>query len=148
MRLVAVGVAAAISLGAQSQRWTPACAPVGRTQSLPGVPEASGVARAGGALWTHNDSGVPVLFRVDPDGQLSSVAVSGATSVDWEDIAAGRCGDAECLYIADIGDNARCDSGLRSTRLTSPRVAAARLRPPERSTPATRILHTMPKPYS
>ena len=105
MRLVAVGVAAAISLGAQSQRWTPACAPVGRTQLLPGVPEASGVARAGGALWTHNDSGVPVLFRVDPDGQLSSVAVSGATSVDWEDIAAGRCGDAECLYIADIGDN-------------------------------------------
>ena len=105
MRLVAVGLAAAVALGAQSQRWTPACAPVGRTQLLPDVPEASGVARAGGALWTHNDSGVPVLFRVDPDGQISSVAVSGATNVDWEDIAAGRCGDAECLYIADVGDN-------------------------------------------
>ena len=105
MRLVAVGLAAVVAMGAQSQQGTPTCVPVGRAQLLPDVPEASGAARAGGALWTHNDSGAPVLFRIDPDGRISSVAVSGAGNVDWEDVAAGTCGDAECLYIADIGDN-------------------------------------------
>ena len=104
MKRVAVGLAAAISLAAQPQRWTPTCAPVGRTQLLPGVPEASGVAWSGGVLWTHNDSGA-VLFRIDPDGRTLPIKVSGATNVDWEDIAAGKCAEADCLYIADIGDN-------------------------------------------
>ena len=83
----------------------PACTPVGRPQLLPAVPEASGVAQAAGALWTHNDSGAPVLFRIDPDRRVTPVVVTGAAVIDWEDIAAGSCGGAECLYIADIGDN-------------------------------------------
>jgi hypothetical protein len=90
---------------AAAQRPAPACTPVGRPLILPAVPEASGVAQAAGALWTHNDSGAPVLFRIDPDRRVTPVVVTGATVVDWEDIAIGSCSGADCLYIADIGDN-------------------------------------------
>ena len=83
----------------------PACTPVGQPQLLPAVPEASGVAQAAGALWTHNDSGAPVLFRIDSDRRVTPVVVTGAAVIDWEDIAAGSCGGAQCLYVADIGDN-------------------------------------------
>jgi hypothetical protein len=72
---------------------------------MPAVPEASGIAQAAGVLWTHNDSDGPVLFRIDPGGRVTPVTVAGAQVVDWEDIAAGSCRGAECLYIADIGDN-------------------------------------------
>ena len=78
---------------------------MGQPLLLPAVPEASGVTQAAGALWTHNDSGAPVLFRIDPDRRVTRVTVTGAAGVDWEDIAAGSCSGAECLYIADIGDN-------------------------------------------
>lgn len=73
------------------------------------VHESSGLALAGGgdALWTHNDSGQPVLYRVGLDGRLQNqVTVSGARVQDWEDVAAGPCsGGRRCLYVADIGDN-------------------------------------------
>lgn len=73
------------------------------------VHESSGLALAGGgdALWTHNDSGRPVLHRVGMDGRpLGQVSVTGARVEDWEDVAAGPCpGGGRCLYVADIGDN-------------------------------------------
>ena len=81
------------------------CEGIGRPQFLPSVPEASGIAVAGGALWTHNDSAGPVLFRLDASGRATSVAVAGAEVRDREDLAAAACGAATCLYIADIGDN-------------------------------------------
>ena len=112
----------------------PACVPMGRPLRLPAVPEASGVAQAAGALWTHNDSGAPVLFRISPDRRVTPVAVTGASVVDWEDIAAGTCSGAECLYIADIGDNR-----VSRQRITIYQVA---MPPPgTTSTPAARAFH-------
>ena len=126
----------------------PACTPVGQPQLLPAVPEASGVAQAAGALWTHNDSGAPVLFRIDSDRRVTPVVVTGAAVIDWEDIAAGSCGGAECLYIADIGDNRRRDSALRSTRSRFRRRAARPPRLPTHFTPRTQMPHTTQRPCS
>lgn len=69
--------------------------------------ETSGLALAGGLLWTHNDSGSdPVLYALTLDGQaVGQVPVPGARNLDWEDVAAGPCPSGTCLYIADIGDN-------------------------------------------
>lgn len=42
--------------------------------------------------------------------------------MDWEDLAAGPCGEARCLYIADVGDNEenRADPGLYRVREPAP----------------------------
>jgi hypothetical protein len=83
------------------------CRPVGPPRLLPNVPEASGIAIGSGSrtAWTHNDSGRPVVFRVDGEGQPTPVLISGADVRDWEDVAIGKCPAGTCLYIADIGDN-------------------------------------------
>lgn len=83
----------------------PTCKPVGRAQFLPAVPEASGIAQAGGSLWTHNDSGAPVLYRIDGSGRPTAVTVAGSDVRDWEDLASASCSAGTCLYIGDIGDN-------------------------------------------
>lgn len=108
MRGVVVVVAATVALSAQTPPPAGSCTAIGRPLFLPAVPEASGIASAGGALWTHNDSDAPVLFRLDGSGRATAVAVSGATVRDWEDVAAAPCPSAvgdRCLYIGDIGDN-------------------------------------------
>jgi hypothetical protein len=75
------------------------------------VEESSGLVRSAldpELFWTHNDSGDdPILYGIDPGGALvTTVAVTGAGAVDWEDIEAAPCDEGHCLYIADIGDNA------------------------------------------
>jgi len=56
-----------------------------------------------------NDSGDRGRFFVmDLDGRnATSVTVQGFSPSDVEDLALGRCGDADCLFIGDIGDNSR-----------------------------------------
>lgn len=76
----------------------------------PRLTESSGVAASRsrpGLLWTMNDSGNdPVLYATDTLGaDLGAFTVTGAANRDWEATAAGRCGAAECLYVADTGDN-------------------------------------------
>ncbi|MGH8976318.1 MAG: hypothetical protein ACRD0C_24275 [Acidimicrobiia bacterium] len=73
----------------------------------PEITESSGVASAswdGDVIWTHNDSGDrPRFFAVDSSNcaTLATYDVSGATAVDWEDMA--RSGGT--LHFGDIGDN-------------------------------------------
>lgn len=77
------------------------------------VDETSGVAASRvyrGVFWTHNDSGGDsAIFAIDSTGAiLARVRVRGATNRDWEDIAAGPCepgAAADCLFVADLGDN-------------------------------------------
>ena len=78
------------------------------------IDEASGIVelRTRPGVWiTHNDAGgVPALYTFTLDGELlETVAILNASHDDWEDIAAGPCpiSDGECLFIGDIGDNAR-----------------------------------------
>lgn len=88
--------------------------------------ESSGVAPSHqlGVFWTINDSGnEPLLLAIDTLGRdRGFVRVSGASNVDWEDLAAGPCliRPAPCLYIADIGDNRRRRSEVRVYRVIEP----------------------------
>lgn len=89
--------------------------------------ESSGLATSSarpGVWFTHNDSGGdPELFAFTLDGGLLEVhPVQGARARDWEDIAAGSCPDGEspCLYIADIGDNARKRDSVQVYAVTVP----------------------------
>jgi hypothetical protein len=95
------------------------------------ISESSGVAvsrRHPGLLWTHNDSGSdPILYAVDLRGrELGRFLVTGARSVDWEDIALGPCPDSEedCLYIGDTGDNGESRSHVSLYILPEPQDIA------------------------
>jgi hypothetical protein len=101
------------------------CKPAGRLSPLPALPEASGVTgsrRTPGLLWSHNDSGEPVVFALDAAGVVKGrVEVAGADVTDWEDITIGPCAQGSCLYIADIGDNRRTRSQISVYRVPEPR---------------------------
>lgn len=59
-------------------------------------------------MWIHNDSGdEPTIYAVDRDGAIRSiVSLTGAKSIDWEDIAASSDSTGEAfIYVGDIGDN-------------------------------------------
>ncbi|HEX2078180.1 MAG TPA: hypothetical protein VHG08_10745 [Longimicrobium sp.] len=99
------------------------------------VHESSGLALSGGgdALWTHNDSGDPVLHLVGMDGTVRGrVRVAGASVTDWEDVAGGPCpGGGRCLYVADIGDNQAQRPRITLYRVREPAAADAQTRPAE-----------------
>ncbi len=72
--------------------------------------EMSGVApsqRTDEYLWVHNDSGdQPQIYAVDRQGRdVGTVEVSGATAIDWEDMASFKWNDEPWLIVADTGDN-------------------------------------------
>ncbi len=82
------------------------------TVTLEGVAESSGLAHGStGVLYTLEDGGNDALLHVFDmtDGWRGTQLVRGATNTDWEDLAAGPCpatvDAAECLWIADTGDN-------------------------------------------
>lgn len=85
------------------------CTVANGPRPLAELPEASGLTlsrRTPGLLWSHNDSGQPVLFAFDASAvPRGRVRVANATVDDWEDVTAARCPTGNCLYIADIGDN-------------------------------------------
>lgn len=83
--------------------------------------------RTPGILWVHNDSGDAArIFAVREDGSLRGLyTLQGANALDWEDIAWGPCsegGPPECLYIGDIGDNARVRTEIQIYRVPEPAV--------------------------
>ncbi|MCB2205174.1 hypothetical protein KQI65_10525 [bacterium] len=89
--------------------------------------ELSGIAasrRSDGIYWLHNDSGDEArLFAVDSAGNTLAVCLlSGASHVDWEDIASVQRNDTAWLYVGDIGDNAANRSDVRVIRLVEPAV--------------------------
>ena len=109
------------------------CVAAGALVRLPGVIEASGAAasrRHPGIIWTHNDSGDPVVFAFDAGGKARArVTVSGATVTDWEDVALGPCPQGTCLYIADIGDNNRARRQITIYRVPEPALNAQTTEP-------------------
>lgn len=99
---------ALIAAGAQAQGANQ-CTPSGALARPAGLGEASGLAvskKIPGRLWTHNDSGRPVLVALDQHGAVTTeITIAGAAVQDWEAIAVGPCAGGSCLYIGDIGDN-------------------------------------------
>jgi len=116
-----MAMTAADAASAQSAGGAPRCQADGPMVPLRELTEASGLAvsrATPGRLWTHNDSGQPIVFAVDTHGAVTARArLTGATVVDWEAIALGPCPAGSCLHVADIGDN----NGAR-TRITIYRV--------------------------
>lgn len=100
-----------------------------------------------GNYWTHNDSGNgPVIYAFDSKGRRRGVwRVTGATSDDWEDMAAGPGPKANTsyLYIGDIGDNSGTRSEIILWRIPEPVIPATDTgsteRRPEVTEPAEKI---------
>jgi hypothetical protein len=94
--------------------------------------ETSGITasrRAAGVWWAHNDSGDTArVFAIGNDGRdLGEFALSGASAVDWEDIAVGPGPSAgvSYLYVGDIGDNAKARTSVQVYRAPEPLVNPA-----------------------
>lgn len=108
-------VACADGSSAAPELKTDVCRVAAGSRPLEALPEASGLAlsrQTAGVLWSHNDSGQPVLVAFDTTGATRGrVRIPNATIDDWEDVTAARCPAGNCLYIADIGDN----NGVRPT---------------------------------
>ena len=100
------------------------CRPTGPLVQIPGLSEASGLAisrQAPGRLWTHNDSGEPVIVALDARGSVTGrVRLMGASVEDWEAIAVGPCGTGTCLHVGDIGDNDARRKRITIYRLPEP----------------------------
>ncbi len=79
-----------------------------------------------GVIWTHNDSGDSArLFAIDTKGAfLGELTVTGATAVDWEDIAVGPCAAGSCIYVGDFGDNAMARDNDALYRIVEPQLDA------------------------
>jgi hypothetical protein len=109
----------------------PVCEAVEQTGTLASAAEieVSGIVASlehDDVFYVHNDSGdVARFFAVDLTGAaLATFAVSGATAVDWEDIARGPCPAGTCLFLGDIGDNAEKRTGYVVYRVTEPTTIA------------------------
>ena len=85
-----------------------------------------------GGWWVLNDSGnTPDLHLISGKGKLlATVRVSGASNVDWEDLAsAPGANGRRTLYVGDIGDNEEVRDDLVVYRVPSRRAAPARSPP-------------------
>jgi len=100
------------------------CARARPSKPLTGLPEASGAAlsrRTPGVIWSHNDSGQPMLHAIDTAGQSRGrVRIPNATVQDWEDVSVAACPGGSCLYVADIGDNDRARRSITIYRIPEP----------------------------
>lgn len=122
------------------------CAADGPPRPLgPELHESSGAAASRehpGVVWTHNDSGDPLLYAVDAEGRtVGTVRVRGAELEDWEDLALAPCpgGGGDCLFVGDVGDNDAARESITVYRIPEPApgatesapAAALRLRYPD-----------------
>lgn len=95
------------------------------TVSDPELDEISGLVvsrRHAGVLWVHEDSGAgPVLTALTTDGaSLATLTLRDASSVDWEDLAIAPCGEADCLWVGDFGDNSERRTDVQLLRVQEP----------------------------
>jgi hypothetical protein len=93
------------------------------------IDESSGIAISrcrADAFWTNNDSGdSPRIFLFNRSGEtIATVNISGASAVDWEDIASFKRGTECMVLIADTGDNARRRKGYNFYVIREPVMSA------------------------
>ena len=131
-RIVIIGVAPLLltHVTTASQATVPiTCRIAGPLVPLPDLPEASGVAaslRRQGLLWSHNDSGEPLVVAIDATGSVRElVRPTGIAVEDWEDLAVGPCPQGSCLYVADIGDNDAKRNRITVYRIPEPQAGVS-----------------------
>ena len=126
--VIAVVLAAPASAQQASLRGPSACQTATPLVRVKELPEGSGLAssrRVPGRLWSHNDSGQPVLVALNGQGAVvGRVRVSGAAVEDWEAIAVGPCQEGSCIYIGDIGDNGANRRSITIYRVPEPTDAS------------------------
>ena len=124
LALIAFLLSSSSTAAAAGQNNAAQCRATGPLTQVPGLSEASGLAasrRVPGRLWSHNDSGEPVVIALDARGSVTGrVRLMGAAVEDWEAIAVGPCGTGSCLYIGDIGDNEARRKRITIYRLAEP----------------------------
>jgi hypothetical protein len=95
----------------------------------PELGELSGLAasaRHPGIFWAHNDSdSVFRVYGIEDSGKIrATLTLTGATPLELEDIAVGRCEPGAetppCLYLGDIGDNFQSREQARVYRVPEP----------------------------
>ncbi len=106
----------------------------GTTEPDPQVQESSGLVASrtsADIFWTHNDSGAAApavwAFRLSAADRaagtarrMGSIVLTGASNVDWEDIADGP---GNTIYAFDGGDNPPCDlTNKRIHRFVEPAI--------------------------
>ena len=90
------------------------------------ITEASGIAvsrQHENVLWIHNDSGDSNrIFAMTTTGApLGTFILSGATAIDWEDIAIGPAPPLQNqIYVGDIGDNLNFRNNIVVYRVAEP----------------------------
>ncbi|CAN5475027.1 hypothetical protein BH10ACI1_BH10ACI1_14800 [soil metagenome] len=93
------------------------------------INESSGIAASRcneNVFWTHNDSGDDAfIYALDAKGKkLGTWKVSGATNIDWEDIATRKEKSGECfLYVGEIGNNKLTRNEFTIYRVKEPLVS-------------------------
>lgn len=82
------------------------------------IREASGLEMTeANSLWTHNDGGTPVLFKIDTAGRLKGTLQLNHPNSGWEDLTADHNGN---LYIGAFGNNNNDRKDLRIYRIENP----------------------------
>ena len=113
----------------------PGCGVTDEARPLPpALTESSGVAPSltrPGVYWTHSDDAGPgILWAVDARGAvLGEVHLNGVTISDAEDIASARCGNDNCIYLGDIGDNYAERASVVVYRVVEPEAGARTVTP-------------------
>ncbi len=124
-----LGLAASMTVAGQTRGAAPHCRADGPVAAIQELPEASGIAASRtvpGRLWSHNDSGHPMLFALDTRGSVTGrLRLSGAGVDDWEALAVGPCPAGSCLYVADIGDNDASRKRITIYRVQEPSAVEA-----------------------
>jgi hypothetical protein len=121
---VATVLAVSIATAAQPPGSATPCTAAAPAVRVAELPEGSGLAASRlipGRFWSHNDSGLPVLFALDAGGAVTGrLQLSGAAVEDWEAIAVGPCPAGDCIYVADIGDNQAKRKSITIYRVPEP----------------------------
>lgn len=92
------------------------------------ITEASGLAvssRFSRVIYTHNDSGDSArFFAINRHGRTrATLSLKGASSRDWEDMAAGP---RRTVWLGDIGDNGTSRKYISVFRVKEPRTMETR----------------------
>src|SRR4029077_13252980 len=111
-----------------SCRWCSAYGAVTHLGPIPAkLPELSALAASRthpGILYAHNDSGDTArFFAIDDTAQITAeMDLTGATAVDWEDIAVGPCPSGAGGSLGDLGDSGMSRAGYTIYRVAEPAV--------------------------